>query len=383
VTKVPKDQGFGIWYLAEDVASTFNESLPVHAESWEAGMQAQGMTLLGSKAKFNGFGVVFTTAARDGSRKPQVGFIKGDGSSEVSLDSDVSASCNKIDFRNTEHPAQVKIQVKDSQIDVRVRKSVRSAWQPCFKATIRAPLGGHIGITGWTGTPGPELKADAVSIPKLEMMNFDESRHGEDIFDLDHKGDDMFSKMQSELEAATSLLGEDLHTEDQGQQATHLGSLEHMLQTYIDMEKTAEQRMSRQIDGLTKRLSKLNVECRNLKQEVHVFVAKGKEGPAGGVHELRKQLIGLRRVLTKDSEHHRHKMDKVHSQVGEIESRYGKSQPVLGFGALDRQTDELARTNSSRARNNFVAMFGMFACALVLGIQMYRRMSYYEKKHFI
>mmetsp|Transcript_92992 Transcript_92992/g.300533 ORF Transcript_92992/g.300533 Transcript_92992/m.300533 type:complete len:489 (+) Transcript_92992:51-1517(+) len=377
VSKTPDDQSFSFWYIHENMTAVYNETAVIKAESWSAGMQQQGFTFAGGKAKFDGFGTMFSTSGA--SRKPTMSFIANDGSKELDFKRDVpSVNAKDIDFRNTLNPATVKIRVKPDSIEGFLKQSPSLAWNECFKITPTTPVraGGFMGFTAWSGSG---QVPDLVSITEIEVNNFDDTSIGEEMQDVSAQIQNAYREM---------LTDEHRHFLDQKSQTEHLSRLVSMLQEHIDTTKPAEEKLIQQVQVLTGRLHKLGEQCRELKQETHLLLGEPHathNNHAAGVKAMREEIVGLRRIFVKDSATARQKLDSVSKNIQEVKTRQasqsgGGTEKLL---QIAKQTETLEKTVWKRGSQMTWMMLILLLAIGGIGFLMWNRMYYYEKKHFI
>lgn len=384
--KVPHDQSFAFWYIYENMTASYNETAVIKDSSWTEGLRKQGMTLIGSKAKFEGFGAVFSSGAStaQAARKPTVSFVSNDGTEELDFSKAVPGSeKTQIDFRNTLNPAQMRIRVKPHIIEGFIKQSPSLAWQTCFRIHPKSlvKVGGYIGFTAWSGTDkgGDGLVADLVSLVQVDTANLDDTSTGEEVSDVAAPVQEVYKDLLSE---------QNRHFVDQRSQTEHLGKLLSMLAEHVNATRPAEEKLFQEIQGLGSRVNKLSEDCKNLLKETHFLLTPDSKASAhdlhkAGVEAMKSEIIGLRRLLVKDSATQRQKLDAVQKNIAEVKQRrstQGGSEALL---TIAKQTDILEKTVSSRGMQMTWMLICMMAAILGIGGLMWNRMHYYEKKHFI
>jgi len=374
-TKVPKDQAIAFWYVAENVSSTYNETISIKAADWGAGLKSQGMTFAGAKATFDGFGVVLSLGGAG--KKPSVSFVTNDGKRAMSMDVDVpSAKSKEMDFRNTLNAAQFKLRVTNNKIEGHIKQSPSLAWNECFAVENPVKSGGYIGFTAWSGTGSPDaVTSDLVSIVEVEVSNYDETVIGEEMKDVSMQIQEAYRQM---------LTDENRHFVDQKSQTEHLQRLLSMLSEHLATSKPEDDRMLAEIHGLTSRVDALGADCKMLQTEAHLLLGKdGVHSQSDGVTAMKQEIMGLRRALVKDTATQRQKLEAVHKNIAEVKTQHSKASSGMTFSVLAKQTDTLEKTVSSRGTQMSWMMFFMIVSVAGIGFLMYSRMYYYEKKHFI
>jgi len=344
-------------------------------------LEQHGMTFAGSKAKFDGFGAVLTTGVGDagGRKRTAVSFISNDGTKELNLWKDVpTAAAKDIDFRNTLNAAQIKIRVKPNSIEGHVKQSPSLAWNECFKIDVpeKVKTGGYIGFTALSGSSD---KPDLLSLVEVEMNNFDDTSIGEEMKDVSAQIQDAYREM---------LTDENRHFLDQKSQTEHMSRLVDMLQQHLNSTKPEEAKLYQQVQALTGRVDALGEDCRTLKLEAHLLIGNDSKNSAAthqvGVEAMKDEIIGLRRLLVKDSATARQKIDAVKKNIAEVKIKHAAGgQGSEHLVTIAKQTATLEKTVSSRGSQMSWMMFFMMVAVVSIGGLMWNRMQYYEKKHFV
>merc|ERR1711904_223185 len=131
--------------------------------------------------------------------------------------------------------------------------------------------------------------------------------------------------------------------------------------------KPAEERMFKDLEGLETRMNRLDEDCKTLTKEVSVIIDKQGMETVG---TMKDEIIGMRRIFIKDSATHRKKIEAVHKDVSEMKlSREKVMNPEKTVQSTGTQSSWL--------------MLLIIAAVLGIGVLMWKRMRYYEKKHFI
>eukprot|EP00927_Polykrikos_kofoidii_P056421 TRINITY_DN50539_c0_g1_i1.p1 TRINITY_DN50539_c0_g1~~TRINITY_DN50539_c0_g1_i1.p1 ORF type:complete len:481 (+),score=86.31 TRINITY_DN50539_c0_g1_i1:61-1503(+) len=374
-TKLAADQSFAVWLLEDDVSKEFDEKKVVQAPSWTKALSDIGFTLVGSKAKFSGLGAVLSMSDAEKNQRPVVSLITNDGTKTLSFGSDVPAADAKaIDFRNTINAAQLRIHVSEDVVEGHLKLSPSLSWNECFRidtsaGETRPRIGGHIGVTAWSGSaPNGEL-SDMISIVQMEVNNLDENTVGEDMKDVSEKIQEAYREM---------LTDENRHFVDQKSQMEHLKRLTVMLQDHAAEVGPADAALFQDLGSLEIRMKALDEDCRTLSKEFSILVNPAAGAGVGG---MKDDVIGLRQLLSKDHDAHNMKIDAVSKNVKEVKEKRSGNPEALG--AIAVQSQSLEKTVSARSSQMSGLLFCLIACVLIIGFLMWSRMSYYEKKHFI
>mmetsp|Transcript_75627 Transcript_75627/g.198291 ORF Transcript_75627/g.198291 Transcript_75627/m.198291 type:complete len:489 (-) Transcript_75627:80-1546(-) len=377
--KVSSDQSFAVWYVQENVSAIYNETQIIKAETWKAGMAEQQLTLSGSLGKFTGFGAVLSMKDADKKAKPSVSFVSNDGSRTLNFGQDVPTRGAKVvDFRNTLNAAQLRIRVRPASVEAHLKLSPSLSWNECFKIDHSSKPGGFVGLTAWSGTPSEGTVADSISILQVDLVNYDETSLGEEMKDVSAQIQNAYREM---------LTDDNRHFIDQKSQGEHLARLITMLDEHINTTKPADEKLFQEIINLEMRVNTFAEDCKLLTTEAHMLLGTDpKKSKEVGVAALKDQIMGLRRVLSKDSSASVQKLEGVAKVMTEVKqvtegSAKGGGQELVAL--LSRQTAELVKTVNSRGSQMTYMMMCLLATIGGIGMLMWNRMYYYEKKHFI
>lgn len=373
--KAPLDQALCFWYTKENVSDAISESKLIKASSWSEGMREQGLNFCGSLAKVQGFAAVLSTADAAKRPKASVSFVdSGAGPREFAFGTDApNAAAKAIDFRNTLNAAMMKVRVTPTSIEGHVKQTPSLSWQECFKIdrTDRpVEAGGYMGFSAWSGKPPDGGASDHVSITKVEVNNFDENSIGEEMKDVSLKIQEAYRAM---------LTDENRHFLDQKSQTEHLQRLITMLNEHVETVKPIEQKMFADIEGLEQRISKLDEDVKTVIKAMNVVITPGADS---GIGAMKEDIIGLRRLLVKDSASHRQKIDMVQKNIAEVKQRASGSSEDALF-SISKQSEKLEKTVRSRSSQMYWLLLALVVSVLSIGALMWNRMRYYEKKHFI
>mmetsp|Transcript_132985 Transcript_132985/g.231160 ORF Transcript_132985/g.231160 Transcript_132985/m.231160 type:complete len:483 (+) Transcript_132985:144-1592(+) len=370
------DQSFAFWYVYENVSNVYNETKLIKARLWKEGMQDEGMTLSGAKANFNGFGAILSMTDGSAKSRPVVSGLWNDGSKELKYGEDVPTSGAKgVDFRNTLNPAQLKIRVTPTSIEGHLKQSPSLSWNECFKldrSSDPVKTGGYIGFSAWSGRASDTLMPDLVSIAQLEVYNYDETSIGEEM--------DVSKEIQ---EAYRQMLTDDSrHFVDQKSQTEHLSRLIKLLEQHSESAQPADAQMFQDLQGLHDRMGRLGDDCKTLTKEVQVLV--GTRGTSGETLDtMKNEIVGLRRILIKDSATHRQKLDAVHKNIAEVKQKHADASNPAALKEVVKQSGELEEHVQTRSNVMTGMMAVIIVAVIVIGVLMRNKMNYYEKKHFV
>lgn len=367
----PMGQGVAFWYVQDNVSS-FNETRLIKAPDWEAGMEQEGLTFLGSKGKFTGFGAVLTPYDATGQAAPTIGYVTSDGSTTLSLKDAMSKGPgSKADFRNSVNPASLRLRVRPDSVLAEWKETPSLSWKQAFKvdrSSDKVKSGGYLGITAWSGSnPG----ADMVALTSIKVEIFDDTSIGEEMSDVSVKIQEAYKEM---------LMDKNRHFIDQKSQTEHLARLTTLLSQHISEASQQEQNMFTALEGSQHRLRRLDEEVVNLRKAIAILVNPGEDNPVG---TMREDIIGLRRLLIKDNADHRQKLDSVHKNVVEVKNTREKSSNPEALNQIARQTESMEQTVKARSTQMSWLVLVFLLCVAIIGYLIWNRMQYYEKKHFI
>jgi len=368
------DQSFALWYVHENITAGYNESKVVKATDWKAGMDEYGMTLSGSKAKFHGVGAILSMADSQGKAKSIVSGVWNDGTKDLVYGKDVPTSSAKaIDFRNTMNAAQLKLRVTPTSIDGYFKSSPSLSWNECFKidrAGDGVRPGGYIGLSAWSGTASANTVSDMVEVMKFEVNNFDTTSVGEEMTDVGLVVQQTYQDM---------ITDEHRHFVDQASQTEHLAKLTQMLTNHCDANKPAEEKMFQDLERLQGRMGRMDEDIKTLVTELQVLV--GPKGESGS--DISSHVIGLRKLLVKDSQAHTETLVMVQKKMSEVKQKHiDASRPEL-FDEVVSHSERLQATVAGSSQQTTWMLLAIVIVLVVIGGLMRNRMQYYERKHFL
>lgn len=381
VSQAPSDQSFAFWFVRQNISGDFNETRMIRAASWKQGLEEEGYMLSGSKALFEGIGAVFSTS--DVAKKPNtaVSFVSNDNHQSLSYFVDVPTSNAKIlDFRNKE--VEFKFRVQPTLVQAFL--TLDGQTHECFsvdRAGFPVKVGGFIGFTAWSGSAGDgSMISDAISVTKVEVINFDDEAIGEDVVGATAEETSAYSELMSSNAR---------HFADQKSQTEHLSRVTKMLASHLKETKPAYDVMSFQVSGMMDALNKLDRDCRVLTKEMRILenekISNRRQAkrPKNNLDELKSHVFGLRRILEKEGQVHLSKIDAVQKNLNEVKEQASKVGGSTMLGKLVDQTRLLEQSVLASTSQTTWMLLILLVVIVVLGVLMFNRMQYYEKKHFI
>eukprot|EP00448_Togula_jolla_P026421 CAMPEP_0170649804 /NCGR_PEP_ID=MMETSP0224-20130122/45481_1 /TAXON_ID=285029 /ORGANISM="Togula jolla, Strain CCCM 725" /LENGTH=439 /DNA_ID=CAMNT_0010981457 /DNA_START=1 /DNA_END=1320 /DNA_ORIENTATION=+ len=368
--KIPRDQSFAVWYVEENVTAAFNESRLIEASSWTDAMKDMGLTLSGYRGDFKGFGTVMSMATSP-KAQPVFSYIENDGKRKLVYGTDLPAKdARAMDFRNTVNAAQLRIRVKPEMVQAEFKQSPSLSWNSVFKkhrSDAHVPSSGYLGFTAWSGS-GEGVVPDMVTVTQVEVYNYDDTSIGEEMKDVSGKIQQAYWEM---------LKDENRHFIDQKSQTEHLKRLSTMLNDHVKASMPSEEKLFEELEDLEFRMSRLENDCKTVVKEVEILVNPTmKRGPGS----MKDDIMGLRRMLVSDTAHHKEKISHVQKNLAEVKQ---KGNSPMSLGVIATHTEKLERTVQSRSSQMNWLLLTLVACVLAIGYLIWKRMRYYEKKHFI
>lgn len=371
IKEVVTDQSFALWYIYENVSSTYNETKMIKATNWLAGLTEQGMTLSGSESKFKGAGAIFSVVDSKTNPKAVVSGIWNDGERDLSFGpgKDVPTADGKaVDYRNTMNLAQFRLRVTPNTITGHLKQSASLSWNECFKLDkLKVESGGYIGLSAWSGTSASPLVSDTVQVEKFEMANFDTTNIIGEEMDVSKQIQEAYREM---------LTDEKRHFANQKAQTEHLERLEKMLQDHLDTTKPEDAKMYQDLEALQERMKTLDEKGKLLTKEIQVVV-----GADASPTAMKDEIIGLRRLFTKGVASQRVKLETVKKSIKEVKERKeSDSRAGILFKDVVAQSTNMESSLRSRGSQTVWLLLGLMVLASVFCYYMYHRMQYYERK---
>jgi hypothetical protein len=176
------------------------------------------------------------------------------------------------------------------------------------------------------------------------------------------------------------LTDDNRHFHDQKSQKEHLERLISMLQQHAETTHPADLKMYQDLEGIQGRMSMLDEGCKTLVKELRVLV--GGEGVEKD-GDLKDEIIGIRRLLVKDSASHRQKLDIVQKNLAEVKEQHSLASKPEVFTAVAQQSEHMESTVVTASYQMTWMLLAIVASIAAIGVLMWNRMRYYEKKHFI
>jgi len=379
-SEAPSDQAMAFWYVNENMSSALDEGRVIKAKSWTEGILEQGFGFVGSRGKFRGTGVVLSMAnnVANGRLGSHISGITNDGSRTVAWGPDQEAAVMecRFDFRNTLNAAQVKIRFRPDVVEVSMKQSPSLSWQECFKISRPVRPGGFIGFTARSGMPsGVDLKSDSVSIVEVDVANFDENVIGEDMKDVTSKIQDAYRDM---------LTDDHRHFVDQKSQTDHLLRLTSVINDHLAAAVPEDDKLWKQVAYLDRRMSRLGRDCKTLVTETSLLAGAGSDPTAHkeAVEKLKTNIVGIRKVLEKESATHKKKMESIERSAGEVKAKVTQAMSKESLVVIAKQSESITKTVRVRGTQMVIMTVILLAVIVAIGFLMWNRMNYYEKKHF-
>ena len=176
VPVAPSDEGFGFFYVADNLNATFPEQQFVDASSWTQAMTDFGFNNgVGYKKRYKGLGVFFTVDSRG------LGVVSGqvsDGNEDVVSDVFGTRQIVNFDWRRAgKFTLYVRVGV-DVEVSIR-QPSTTPGGQETVTKVMFAPApafdaGASVGFTAWSGTKkGVADQHDAIAVTNVAAWDHD------------------------------------------------------------------------------------------------------------------------------------------------------------------------------------------------------------------
>merc|ERR1719329_1372322 len=380
-----EDGQFAFWLSPDDFVSGYNEQSILSERNWTTGLENNGYVFVDNKADFRGLGVIFLGQGSKSMPKdprPSITAVWNNGKQgSRKLYSDVPAAkgSEKTGEVQTEfvewRQNQVQVKVKFSTAGVVVSAMVppSSAFTEFFRFLAFHIPGDwtkyYVGFSGWSGT----TTYQEVSLNRFEVRNFDEKHKGEDMEDVFGAGEDPWVAV---LESEKKMI-------DQKSQKEAVERLTKLLQEHVERYNKLGEQVKTDLLSLEDRLQGLET---NFKTEISALSSWDSDTGEFDVSHVREHLTGIRSIIAKDKEVHDNKFESLSKVSEEIKS---KSQDSLSADnrakvqSVAETAKALEEQVSSGSFQTNVLLIGMVLVVLGLGVMFMRRMSYYEKKHYI
>merc|ERR1712192_112989 len=165
------------------------------------------------------------------------------------------------------------------------------------------------------------------------------------------------------------LTDENRHFVDQKSQTDHLDRLTKMLSQHADASKPADDKMFRDLETLQGRINKMDEDCRTLVKELQILVHADGESGGHGQH-IKDEIIGIRRLLVKDSASHSQRLDMTQKKIAEVKQRHvDASKPEL-FDEVIGHSDVLQKTVQSSSRQSTWLLLAIVFAIAAIGFLM-------------
>jgi len=380
LSEVPADQSFAFWFVRQNISADFDESRVMKAPRWADGLREQGYELSGSKGLFEGLGVVFSVIDADKKTVPTVSFVSNDNHQTLVYGSDVpTRNAKAFDFRN-QKPAELKFRVRPTSVQVDVQYSSVHEQFIIDRKNFPVKAGGYVGFTAWSGSEASGKTPDYVSVSKVSIVNFDDETIAEDVNGASEADKATYKDMMSEGAK---------HFEDSKSQSTQLGKLTTLLSKHITDTKPEFDSMSSSLLRMVDSVEGLEHDCRLVTTEMELLwhpkdkPADGKAAHQSHLKEMQNMLVGLKRLVTKEGASHMQKLEAVSQNVLAVSEQASKAAGSEVIGKLVDQTAKLEKTVDARGSQMSWMMFLLLGAVFCIGVLMYNRMNYYERKHFL
>lgn len=380
-------QGFGIWYVKENLSENYHPEDMWSAKTWNEGMEKAGLTLFGyrntvsssSANPSSAIGVVFTKSNsiyclsgsdtktyNSNALEQDLGYNKRfykTGINYLNVDFKVKLERNSdtIKVLYTSEYQNEPIEICSMQSDT---SSEASALQDSY----------FVGFSSYSGQGG---NAAEVAISSLKMTNKDEHHIGEHFADEDRYGDSI-----------TELLKDDHKYKTDDTQKKALLNLNKLLEKYVEI--SADTKLLEQLQFLSNRMSDLEHNAKQFTSEIrHSLKAANGNLDHHDVHVVRKELGGLAKLLHSHSHRHHEDIDEVRKKANYLPTTLSSSGSEAASSLTGPMLEQFvySKQELQRAANSVDTMFYMFVFILftltVMLSAIWKKMQNYERKHFL
>ena len=338
----PKDGVFAFWYVSanasKEIADLIDLKLKKPKQDLGQILVEGGRGLFGMPSVFSGVGMVFSG--------DNVKLVGNDGKRSVLLSEEVKGK--PFNFRNK--PFQVKLRIKGSRAEAGIRYQGHSVWSD-LGVLDNIPTGGFFGFTAYTGKSD---KADRVIVKSVHAVSFDLEKAGETVNNI-------------MLKNAEALLSHDSPTKT-------VKKATNVLMEFIRDTKPRDEALLATVADLGKRITSLESSLDQMRLEVrYVFGNDGEKNH--DLQGLMKELGNLKSILATEDEHQNTLIDL--TTKAKNQDREQVSEALRKTGA---ELEEAVKATSFMATSILVVFV---IIAVIVGFYLYRKVSSYEKKHYL
>jgi hypothetical protein len=390
----PMDQSFGLWYVYENISSTYDEKSIIKGKTWLAGLEREDYTFSGFKNTFKGIGAVVSLNSQKGG--PRCSYVTNDGHTRLSSAAGHDlpmANAKGFKLRNTMAASSMKLRVTASLVEIDLKLPGNdSEWESCASIERkRFPMqaNGYLGFTSWSGMAKSGYVPDSVSVTSVEVWNHDEDVVGEDFFYIPGVND--VSKVIQDT-YKDLLTDEHRHFLDEASQTQHMKRLVKMVEDHVDSFYPMAVKHVEDVEALGDRVKRTSGLCKEMGLELRLFtkntVAGMKNGKPdahkAGVDQMKNSIVGLKRLLVDDHHHHKGQFDVLTKHMEDVKTKsFGGDNMPKVVGEISNQIMELETTVKSRGSQFAWMMVFLLIAFGGIGGLMWSRMQYYEKKWFL
>ena len=342
------DQAFAMWYVATNASAEVDaivrrrvvQAKREDVKDWATISAEEGRSLLSMSSRFRGIGVFFTHARG----LPTVTLVVNDGSRSVVIANERFSKA--FDFRNKDKPVQVKLRLHPDRVELKV-KLRGDAWTDVASTVLPANVipssGGYLGFTSSTGKGD---SPDQVVIRQIQAFTFEAPRalagSAADLL-MAAEGQDTLVTVKK----ATTVL------------------LDHLQEV-----RPSDDKLINQVMDLQKKVRGIETSLEQLRLEIKYTFKTDSGSRRNDLDSLVRELNGLKQALSEDDGH----IDALASKI------QGRSSIADTVRKTNTELEEAIRTTHTTAGIVIIA-FIFLTC--VVGGALYRRMTSYEKKHFL
>jgi len=154
-----------------------------------------------------------------------------------------------------------------------------------------------------------------------------------------------------------------------------------MIEDHLQHTSPIEEQHFFSVQSLSHRVQKLSEDCRIFKRESHHLLGDDGSSHEEGVRAMRQEIAGFKRILQHQSSYHTAKIAAVSKNVAEVKDAKKKTT-MTDWRKISKHSDTIQNSVNTRGLLMNLILVLLLAAIVVIGVLMYNRISYYEKKHF-
>merc|ERR1719382_505347 len=155
-----------------------------------------------------------------------------------------------------------------------------------------------------------------------------------------------------------------------------------MISEFLQGSLPAEQRIVEEVSQIENRLGNMAQDCATVTKETHLLMKVQENFKPGTspqevlemlVSSTRNEIIGLRRLLVRDSVAHKEKLAAVQKNINEVKTKQAQTSNTEMLGVIDKQTESLQKTVSTRGSQMSWMLLCLMVAIVLIGGLMWNR----------